>query len=215
MADPSLLFDEPASADALLVLAHGAGAPMDTPFMSGMAARLAARGIAVARFDFPYMATRRSEGRRRPPDREPALRAAFWAAIEAARTDRSRRRLLVGGKSMGGRIASMIADEGQARGVPVDGVACLGYPFHPPGRPEKVRTGHLENQRTPTLIVQGTRDSFGVPAEVAGYALSPAVQLHWIEGGDHSLDPLKRSGRTADACRDEAADAVAGFVRAL
>ena len=210
--EPSLLVDGPVDATAAILLAHGAGAAMDTPFMEGIAARLAARGHAVVRFEFPYMAARRNLGRRKPPDREPALRDSFWAAIAAVRRRLPDRRLFIGGKSMGGRIASMIADEAPARGSALGGVICLGYPFHPPGKPEKTRTAHLEGQTTPTLIVQGTRDSFGTPDDVTGYRLSAAVRVHWIDGGDHSLVPLKRSGRTADDCWDEAVDAVAAFV---
>lgn len=99
--------------------------------------------------------------------------------------------LVIGGKSMGGRIASMVADEAAVRGV-----VCLGYPFHPPGKLDKTRTKHLETMRTPTLIVQGSRDSFGLPNEISGYKLSPAMRIEWIEYGDHSFKPRARSGRT-------------------
>ena len=189
-----------------LALAHGAGAPMDSPFMAAFAAGLAAEGIRVARFEFPYMAARRHDGRKRPPDREAVLLEAWRQVI--ARLGPGR--LAIGGKSLGGRMASMVADETGVRGL-----VCLGYPFHPPGRPDKLRTAHLETIKTPTLIVQGTRDSFGGPGEVEGYTLSPAVRLHWAEDGDHGLAPRKASGRTTEGNWAEAISAIAAFPRAL
>lgn len=201
-----LLFDGPEAATGRIALAHGAGAPMDDPFLAAIAAGLAAHGLRVARFEFPYMAARRS-GRRKPPDRAPVLLESWREAIAALGGARN---LVIGGKSLGGRIASMLADEVGARGL-----VCLGYPFHPPGRPERLRTAHLETLRTPTLIVQGTRDAFGTPAEVAGYQLSPAIRVHWIADGDHSLAPRKSSGRTKRDALDEAIAQVAAFVAAL
>jgi predicted alpha/beta-hydrolase family hydrolase len=194
-----MLFDEPKKATGrTVVLAHGAGAPMDSPFMSTVARGLAARGMRVARFEFPYMDARRTGGKR-PPDREPVLRATWLAAIEELGGGA---RLVIGGKSLGGRIASMVADEAGARGL-----VCLGYPFHPPGQPERLRTAHLADLRTPALIVQGTRDPFGSPDDVAGYRLSPAIRIHWIQGGDHSL--------TKERQIDEAVATVAEFVASL
>ena len=119
-------------------------------------------------------------------------------------------RLAIGGKSLGGRMASMLADEAGARGL-----VCLGYPFHPPRQPERLRTAHLEAIRTPTLIVQGTRDPFGVPDDVAGYRLSPAIRIRWIEGGDHDLRPPGRSGRSQAENLREACDEVARFLAEL
>jgi predicted alpha/beta-hydrolase family hydrolase len=118
--------------------------------------------------------------------------------------------VVIGGKSMGGRIASMIADEAGAAGV-----ICLGYPFHPPGKPERLRTTHLESMKTSTLIIQGTRDRFGTEEEVAGYSLSPSIELAWMEDGDHSFKPRKKSGRTPEQNLDAAADAVVGFIQRL
>lgn len=202
-----LLFDGPADAAVTVALAHGAGAPMDSPFMNRVAAGLAARGLRVARFEFPYMARRREGGKRGAPDREPVLRAAWHDVV--ARLGGGPR-IVVGGKSMGGRIASMIADEIGARGL-----VCLGYPFHPPGQPDRLRTAHLAGLRTKALIVQGTRDAFGAREDVAGYDLSPSIRLHWIEDGDHSFKPPAKSGRTEKQNVEEAIAAVAEFVAGL
>lgn len=200
---PELLRTGPADAEKVLVLAHGAGAPMDSPFMATMADGLAERGISVVRFEFPYMAARR-HGKGGPPDREPILRATWAAVIEKLGDGR---RLFIGGKSMGGRIASMMADELGARGL-----VCLGYPFHPPGQPEKLRVAHLATLLTPTLIVQGERDPFGTREDVASYVLSPAIELHFLADGDHSFEPRKRSGRTTEQAWAEAIERIATFL---
>jgi predicted alpha/beta-hydrolase family hydrolase len=115
--------------------------------------------------------------------------------------------LAIGGKSLGGRMASLLADEAAVRGL-----VCLGYPFHPPGRPDKLRTAHLRTIETPTLIVQGTRDPLGGASEVPGYGLSPAIRLHWAEDGDHGLAPRKASGRTTEQNWAEAIRAIAAFL---
>jgi predicted alpha/beta-hydrolase family hydrolase len=201
------LFSGPKDAPCTLLLAHGAGAGMDTPWMERVAAGLGERGLRVARFEFPYMQKRRQGGPRAAPDREPVLRAAWRAAIDELGGGA---KLVIGGKSMGGRMASLIADEAGVRGL-----VCLGYPFHPPGRPEKLRTAHLAALATPALIVQGTRDPFGTPAEVEGYRLSPRVQLVWIADGDHDLRPRKSSGRSHAQNLAAALDAVAEFAAKL
>jgi uncharacterized protein len=192
---------------AVVALAHGAGAPMDSGFMNRVSAGLAARGLRVVRFEFPYMARRRAEGRRGAPDREPVLRARWKEIVESLGGGP---RVVVGGKSMGGRIASMIADEVGARGL-----VCLGYPFHPPGDPGRVRTAHLAELRTPALVLQGTRDAFGTREDVAGYRLSPSIRVHWLEGGDHSFKPPARSGRTEKENVEEAIAAAAEFAAGL
>jgi predicted alpha/beta-hydrolase family hydrolase len=156
-----MIFDGPADGPAV-ALAHGAGAAMDSPFLNTMAAGLAGGGLRVARFEFPYMRRRRETGERRPPDREPALRQAWLDVIATlGGAPGGGHRLVIGGKSMGGRMASLVADEAGVRGL-----VCLGYPFHPPGQPEKLRTAHLRDLRTTTLIVQGTRDPLGTREEV-------------------------------------------------
>jgi predicted alpha/beta-hydrolase family hydrolase len=197
------LADGPERARATLVLAHGAGAPMDSPFLAYFAQTLAARGIRVVRFEFPYMAARR-EGRRPPPDREPVLLDCWRQAIAELGGGNG---LVIGGKSLGGRMASRVADAAGVRGL-----VCLGYPFHPPGKPESLRVDHLENLATPALFVQGTRDALGSREEVGRYRLSPAIEIRWIEDGDHSLRPRARSGRKEADNLAEAADAVARFV---
>jgi len=201
-----LLHDGPADAALTYVLAHSAGAPMDTPFMDHAARALGEAGVHVVRFEFPYMRARRSGGRR-GPDRMPVLQDTYRAVV-AQLGDPTR--IAIGGRSMGGRVASMLADE-----LGVAGLLCFGYPFHPPDKPSQLRTAHLEALRTRTLIVQGTRDPFGTPDEIAGYALSPAIRLHFVEDGDHSLVPRKRSGRSEDEARDEALGVALTFLRGL
>ncbi len=206
MTAPEFLFDG-AEGAATVVLAHGAGGPMDSPFLNDFAAGLAARGLRVARFEFPYMRARRENRRGGAPDREPMLREAWGVAVERLGGGA---RLVIGGKSMGGRIASLVADEVGARGL-----LCLGYPFHPPGQPERLRTRHLASRRTPALVLQGTRDPFGTPEDVAGYSLSPSIHVSWIEDGDHSWKPRARSGRTLPQNLEEGIVTAAGFVDGL
>ena len=194
-------------APIILVLAHSAGAPMDSPFMNTIADTIAGDDVRVVRFEFPYMAARRTGGKSGAPDREPILLDS-WRSVIARLGDPAR--LVIGGKSMGGRIASMVADE-----AGVAGLVCLGYPFHPPGNPARTRVKHLENLRTPALIVQGTRDSFGLPAEVATYKLSKQIRIVWIESGDHSLKPLARSGRTEAQNLSDAIAEVNRFIQRL
>ncbi|MEX0405987.1 alpha/beta family hydrolase [Aquibium sp. LZ166] len=176
-----------------VLLAHGAGAAMDSPSMEAIARALADEGLRVARFEFGYMAARRN-GQRKPPPRAETLIPEYRQAVEALAGEEP---LVIGGKSMGGRVASMVADELFAAGR-IAGLLCLGYPFHPPNHPEKLRTAHLAGMKTGALICQGTRDQFGTREEVAGYALSPAIELLWLEDGDHDLKPRKTvSGFTA------------------
>jgi len=183
----AFLFDGPEDARATILLAHGAGAPMDSASMTAATRALAAAGLRVARFEFAYMAERRDGTGRKPPPRAEKLMPEYRAAIASLGATTP---LVIGGKSMGGRVASMIADEYFARGE-IAGLLCLGYPFHPPAKPEQLRTAHLLELRTPTLICQGTRDPFGTSEEVAGYALSPAIEIRWLEDGDHDLKPRK------------------------
>jgi predicted alpha/beta-hydrolase family hydrolase len=207
------LIDAPAPASAqapaTLLLAHGAGAPMDSPFMTAIAAGLAERGWRVVRFEFPYMAHTRLTGQRRAPDRLPKLLEAFRQEVALQAEATPGQPLFIGGKSMGGRVASLLADEL----VAVRGCLCLGYPFHPPGRPEQLRTEHLEALRTPTLILQGERDSFGRRGEVEGYSLSPAIAVQWIAAGDHSFKPTRSSGHTEAGNWQTAVEACDQYMR--
>ena len=203
----TLLLDGPAEAPLRVLLAHGAGAPMDTPFMTAIAEGLAAAGWRVIRFEFPYMAKRRRTGRRSGPNGQAKLHASFRAQIAA---HGPAARLVLAGKSMGGRMASHLADE-----VGAAGLICLGYPFHPPGKPEKLRTAHLAGLRTPTLILQGERDPFGTPGEVATYPLSEAIRVSWVADGDHSLKPRKRSGHTLEGNLAAAVAEADAFLRGL
>ncbi len=202
-----MLIDGPKSAPRTLVLAPGAGAPMDSPFMNQVAQSVAQLNVRVVRFEFPYMRLCREDSRRRPPDRETVLLAAWHAVItELGNVSR----LAIGGKSLGGRIASMVADE-----MGVRGLVCLGYPFHPPGKPDHPRTAHLQHLSTPTLIVQGTRDPFGRREELIEYQLSQRIRFAWIEDGDHSFKPRVRSGRTEAQNLQEAASIVGDFMNEL
>ena len=207
MEQSEFLIDGPAKARLTVVLAHGAGAAMDLPFMNTIAAGLARAGLRVARFEFPYMRARREAGKRGAPDREPVLLDA-WRAVIARLGGGAR--LVIGGKSMGGRIASMVADEMQVRGL-----ICLGYPFHPPGKPDRLRVKHLESLRTPALFLQGTRDPFGRREEVSKYRLSRQIQFGWIEDGDHSFKPRASSGRTEQANLAAATAEAVNFTRGL
>jgi predicted alpha/beta-hydrolase family hydrolase len=181
------VFTGPDDAPATLLLAHGSGAPMDSPSMNAAAAALAAEGLRVARFEFSYMAARRTEGSRRPPPKAEILNPQFRAAVAALE---ARGPLIIGGKSMGGRVASMVADALHKEDR-VAGLLCLGYPFHPPEKPAQLRTAHLMTLTVPTLICQGTRDPFGTREEVAGYGLPECIRLLWLEDGDHDLKPRK------------------------
>jgi uncharacterized protein len=179
---------------------------MDTPFLQWFAKGLAGRGFRMARFEFPYMAGLRQTGKKRPPDREPVLRATWLQVV----TELGHGGLVIGGKSMGGRMASLIADE-----AGVAGLVCLGYPFHPVGKPDRLRVEHLRTIRTPTFILQGTRDPFGNRNEVARYSLAPRVRVQWLEDGDHDFKPRKASGRSQQQNWTAAVDAIADFVRRL
>ena len=206
MAPPDLVFDGPAAPPLTIALAHGAGAPMDSPFMAAFAEGLAAEGFRVVRFEFPYMVKRRLTGTRRPPDRAPVLLEAWRAVIAALGPGR----LVIGGKSLGGRMASLVADETGVRGL-----VCLGFPFHAPGKPATERIGQMANLVTPTLILQGERDTLGNAGEVAGYDLSGAVRVHWLADGDHGFKPRRASGLTERQNWDEAMAEIAKFVSGL
>ena len=199
------LWNGPTEAPLRIALAHGAGNGMDSEFMNAIARGLGDKGFRVLRFEFPYMARRRVTGKKAGPDRAPVMQET-WREVIREFDDRP---LVIGGKSMGGRIASMIADE-----MSVAGLVCLGFPFHPPGKLEKLRTEHLAELQTPCLICQGERDPFGKPEEVSAYSLSDAINLIWIRDGDHSFKPKKRSGRNEAQNLELAIAAISHFADA-
>ena len=208
------------SLEATLVLGHGAGAGQTSPFMVSFAAGLAARGLDVITFNFLY-----TEQGRRAPDRGPRLEACYRAVVETAR-DRpevAARPLLIGGKSMGGRIASQIAaapdgadNATQSPGLNVAGLVLLGYPLHPPGRPDRMRDAHLPRVGIPMLVVQGSRDSFGTPDELRAVLTPlPAARLHIVEGADHSLNIRRKSAPPREEIYATVMDEIIRWVRTV
>jgi len=202
---PTILWTGPARAKRTIILAHGAGAPMDTPFLNFFAEGLAAQGFRVGRFEFPYMTARRTTGTKKPPDKLDTLLSTWRAVITDAGSS-----VVIGGKSMGGRIASMVADE-----MKVSGLLCLGYPFFGMGRKDKPRIAHLADLTTSTLICQGERDHLGNRTDVEGLTLSRAIRLEWFADGDHDLKPRKASGKTHQDNLGAALDSVVQFVERL
>ena len=197
---PALQWDGPQSAEWTLVLAHGAGAGMDSPFLQYTAEAIGRQGIRVGRFNFSYMARALQEKKRRPPDSAKKLLIVWEEVIEYVASQMTNgQRLAIGGKSMGGRFASM-----STHLDPVEALICLGYPFHPPGKPEKLRTDHLRDIAVPTIIIQGERDIFGNKAEVKRMKLPRRILVHWLVDGDHSFKPRKASGLTLEQNLDEA-----------
>ena len=182
----------PTTGSATVVLAHGAGAGMESPFMQHMAEGLAQQGWQVIRFEFPYMAQQRVSGRKRPPNKADILLQCYAEQLQSLP---AKQPLIIGGKSMGGRIASLLADALWSQNR-ILGCICLGYPFHPLGKPETLRVKHLQNLQTPTLVVQGERDAMGNREDVNNYALSEQIQLAWMPDGDHSFKPRKQSGHS-------------------
>jgi uncharacterized protein len=202
---------EPARALATLILAHGAGASQSSAFMVDFARGLARRGCHAVTFNFPY-----TEQGRRLPDRAPTLEACFRDVVAAirARAELAAGPLVIGGKSMGGRIASHLAAQGLAD---LSGLVALGYPLHPPGRPEQLRALHLARIRQPFLIVQGSRDAFGTPEELRPVLapLAGVVTLHVVEGGDHSFKVPKRGPVTQEEVFERVQDEIAGWIGRL
>lgn len=197
-----------------LVLAHGAGAPQTSPFMVTFAETLAARGLDTATFNFPYM-----EARRRVPDRGPVLEACYATVVRrlAAHPGLEGNRIVIGGKSMGGRIASQMAARDEDASRLVSGLVFLGYPLHPPGKPGQLRTRHLPSIVQPMLCVQGARDPFGTPDElrlVFG-GLPAAVELVVVEGGDHSFKVPKKLGPSQADVHRRVQDAIVGWIDRL
>ena len=209
MSEIPLLIDEPEgrASQLSIVLAHGAGAAMDSPFMNQIAGALSAESFRVVRFEFPYMQAFRTTGKRTRPD-FPSVLESTWLRVAEQLGDPSR--LVIGGKSMGGRIASMVADR-----AGVKGLVCLGYPFHPTGRPGTLRVTHLKDLKTPSLFLQGERDSLGSREEIGGYTLSPAIRIIYLPDGDHSFKPRKASGRSYEENMAQAVKEMASFCAGL
>jgi len=214
-SNSTLLTNGPKDAKSQLLLAHGAGAAMTSPFMEKMAGLLADRGLQVFRFEFGYMAARRDGGKRRPPPKAELLMGEYRDVVVAVRRNlKKSQNLLIGGKSMGGRVASLVADDLYAQDA-IAGLVCLGYPFHPPGKPDKLRTAHLIDMHCPSLIVQGERDPFGHRDEIEAKQLSMAITLQWADDGDHDLSPRGSSGFTRAGNLTIAADAITAFASSL
>ena len=192
----------------VLILAHGAGAPADSTFMEELSVALEREGIGTIRFEFPYMQRQRLLGKKRPPDRIELLTGHFQAEVNQLIEPLP---LFIAGKSMGGRVASMIA-EPLFVADRIRGCLCLGYPFHPMGRPDRLRIEHLQRSTVPMLIVQGERDAMGRFEEVRDYDLAPAVQLAWIPDGDHSFKPRQRSGHSVSTNLQLAVEKVDDFL---
>ena len=206
------LIDDAPHAVARLMLAHGAGAAMDHAWMNTITALLVERRISVARFEFSFMAAVREGAKRRPAPRGDRLVPEYLAAVQAVgEVVADNLPLFIGGKSLGGRVASLAATDLFAAGQ-VRGVVCLGYPFHPPKKPETLRTEHLKQFDCPILIVQGTRDPLGSQGEVCGYGLDERIKTVWCADGDHDLKPGKASGETLEGHMAAAADAIRAFV---
>lgn len=190
-----------------MILAHGAGAPMDSEFMSSLTQCLLELGVSVVRFEFPYMQQRRLDAVRRPPNKTAVLHHE-WRRVYQEVRQKVAGPIVLAGKSMGGRMASMLADE-----LKPCALVCFGYPFYPARKPEKPRTEHLLDLQTPTLVVQGERDALGCQEEVQHYLLAPSIQIEWMALADHDLKPLKRSGRTQDEYVLQAAHCAVDFIK--
>jgi predicted alpha/beta-hydrolase family hydrolase len=208
--ETSAIFEPAAEASdsIVFVCAHGAGGHMRDRGMESLAAALRARGVGVVRFNFLY----REHGSGRP-DAMPRLQACMKAVIEHARAALRPRTLLIGGRSMGGRTATMLA----AEGIACDGLLLFAYPLHPAGKPEKLRDAHLARIATPVLCFNGTRDALATRdlMERAVRPLAPRWRMHWLEGADHSFHVLKSSGTTDAAVLDEVADASRAWMTSL
>ena len=192
---------------AQFIFAHGAGAGSDSDFMQNMAVRLSEQGVDVGLFDFEYMQIAKQTNKRRPPERAPKLLTYFEKVLTEANPDLP---LFIGGKSMGGRMASMLACDSTQT---IEGVLAFGYPFHPPGKPEKLRIDHFADIPCPFLVLQGERDTFGTKEEIAAMQLTYSPTFTWLADGDHSLKPRKKSGITEDDNRQHAATRAAQFIK--
>ncbi len=204
-----LIQSKPEKPIARLVFAHGAGAGMDSDFMTEIDGLLTARGISVVRFNFNYMIKMQTEGKRRPPDRMPALLTRYREVLDTFSDDLP---LFIGGKSMGGRASTLLMAEDDAP-EQVSGTIVAGYPFHAPGKTEKLRIDHFADIKCPALILQGERDSMGNQSLVSELSLPAAVNIHYLPDGDHSLKPRKASGYSYQSHMEKAADEAVAFIQ--
>lgn len=212
LTKPHFITSGPADTAPHLILAHGAGAGINNPFLEAMSQLLGERGVGVTRFEFDYMAARRDGGSRKPPPKAEKLMNEYVRMIDIIAATLPRGvQPAIGGKSMGGRVASLVAED-MFKAQRISHLVCLGYPFHPPGQPEKLRTAHLEKLTCPALIAQGERDPFGNRAEVEALALPASVTFTWLNDGDHDFGPRGASGFTRKGNLTAAADAVAAFL---
>ncbi len=202
------LWNKALKPQAVLILAHGAGAAMDSEFMEIMSKLVVEQGISVVRFEFPYMQERRINGKKRPPDRQPKLLACWKEVLDDVKSQTDLP-VFIGGKSMGGRMATLLA----AEGTETAGIICLGYPFYAVGKLDKPRTEHLKNLTTPTLILQGERDTMGNTENVTRYQLSDQINIEWFDDGNHDLKPRKVSGFTHQQHLESAARMIADFMK--
>lgn len=199
------LTNTPPKPVARFMFAHGAGAGKESEFMQTMATLLCAQSIDVVRFDFPYMQTITKTGKRRPPDKADTLLAYFTQLVNEQEDDLP---LFIGGKSMGGRMATMLLDLPK-----VNGAVVFGYPFHPPGKPDKTRIAHLAQVSKPLCVVQGERDTFGTKDDISQYSLDPSINITFLPDGDHSLKPRKASGYTLEENLQRGATIAAAFIK--
>lgn len=199
------LYNGPKKAKSVLLLAHGAGAPMDSDWMNELANGLERSDLLIVRFEFPYMQEFRSSGKKRPPDTQKKL-IECWSSVIKDHIQFGK--IYISGKSMGGRVASLVADENK-----VNGLICFGFPFHAPGKEAGDRIKHLKSLKTKTLIIQGDRDPFGTKEEVPQYELSNKIRVHWLPDGDHSFKPRKKSGHTMDENLQKCIDQVHKFIK--
>lgn len=204
--DLSIQVNTVEDAIATLIFAHGAGANMDSEFMTEFTQLLNERQINVIRFNFPYMQQRLIDGKRRPPSKMDVLKESYINRINQYSAQLP---LFIGGKSMGSRVAAMVADEDK-----VTGIVCIGYPFHPQKKPEKLRLEPLQQANKPVIIVQGNRDALGNKEEITDYALPVNVHVHYVEDGDHDLKPRVKSGFTHLQHKVSAANLIKTFIKA-
>ncbi|TWX73919.1 alpha/beta fold hydrolase [Colwellia sp. C1TZA3] len=197
-------------AKALVIFAHGAGADMHHAYIEELIALMNAQQLSVLRFNFPFMDKRKLDGKRRPPDRMPALVECYQAILANANSTLP---IYIAGKSMGGRIAATLAgDKVLMQKQLVSGVICLGYPFHPVKKPEKLRLAPLQNTQLPVLILQGERDALGSESEIKQYEISSRCQLHYFSDGDHDLKPRVKSGYNLKQHQTTAVNKIRDFI---